>query len=265
MTHFADKVKRLEKLRLLLRRRYGEPTRLTVTHPIEHALLAILAEEATGAQAQAALERLHEVFVDLNDLRVSRPREIRETLGHNFPRSANKARIIPRILDQVFKHHNSMVWDFLETLSKTEVRGFFEKLEDVRPFVAATLARDCSGAHTFPVDSDISRTLARLGILDSSTQTEADMQGLLERAVKANRVYEMHGLLKRLAEDACFVEAPDCAHCSLNKVCPSAVIAPRTKGKKKAAPVKGKAAAKPAAAKAAATKKSRPAARKKGR
>jgi endonuclease III len=265
MTHFADKVKRLEKLRLLLRRRYGEPTRLTVTHPIEHALLAILAEEATGAQAQAALERLHEVFVDLNDLRVSRPREIRETLGHNFPRSANKARIIPRILDQVFKHHNSMVWDFLETLSKTEVRGFFEKLEDVRPFVAATLARDCSGAHTFPVDSDISRTLARLGILDPSTQTETDMQGLLERAVKANRVYEMHGLLKRLAEDVCFVEAPDCAHCSLNKVCPSAVIAPRTKGKKKAAPVKGKAAAKPAAAKPAATKKSRPAARKKGR
>jgi endonuclease III len=257
MTSFADKVKRLERIRHLLRRRYGEPPRAVVTHPVEHALLAILGEEASRKQAEAALDRLHTAFVDLNDLRVSRPREIREALGPNFPRSSQKARVIPRLLDQVFKQHNSMVWDFLETMGKTEVRGFFEKLEDVRPFVAAMIARDCAGAHAMPADGDIARALGRLAVLDPSRQNEAEMQTLLERAVKANRAYEVHALVKRLAEDVCFVETPNCPECALKKTCPSADLSPRGKAKKK--PAKGKAAVK------APAKKSRPAARRKGR
>jgi endonuclease III len=262
MTNFADKVRRLERLRQLLRRRYGDPPNLSITHPVEHALVAVLAEETAERQARQALDRLHEHFVDLNDLRVSRPREIREALGHNFPRSGQKARVIPRLLDQVFKYHNSMVWDFLEPMGKTEVRGFFEKLEDVRPFVAAVLARDCAGAHAFPVDNDIARVLGRLNVLDPSSQTETEMQAVLERAVKANRAYEVHWLVRRLAEDVCFVESPHCPDCLLKTSCPSAVLSPKGKAKKPAA--KGKAAARPAAPKAAA-KKSRPAARKKGR
>jgi endonuclease III len=69
-------------------------------------------------------------------------------------------------LDQVFHQHNSMVWDFLETMGKVEARAHFEKMEEVRPFVAATMARDCVGAHAFPVDSDVARVLGRLAILD---------------------------------------------------------------------------------------------------
>ncbi len=97
MTHFADKVKRLERIRQTLRRRYGEAARASVTHPVEHALAAILGEEAAEKKAREALERLRGQFVDLNDLRVSRPHEIREALGHNFPRSGQKARVIPRL------------------------------------------------------------------------------------------------------------------------------------------------------------------------
>ena len=111
MPSFTDKVRRLERMRLALRRRYGEPPRLAVMHPVEHALRVILAEETTAAEADKALARIRQHFVDLNDLRVSRPREIREVLGQDFPRSTQKARVIPRLLDQIFKQHNSMVWD----------------------------------------------------------------------------------------------------------------------------------------------------------
>ena len=251
MPSFTDKVRRLERMRLALRRRYGEPPRLAVTHPVEHALRAILAEEATAQEADKALARIRQHFVDLNDLRVSRPREIREVLGQDFPRSTQKARVIPRLLDQIFKQHNSMVWDFIEAMGKVETRAYFEKLEEVRPFVAAVIARDCAGAHAFPVDSDVARVLSRIGVVDSADLSEREMQAFLERAVKANRAYEVHWVVKRLAEDCCTAPASVCVGCAVFKSCPSATVPPRGKGGAK----KGKAAAK----KKSAPTKSKPA------
>jgi endonuclease-3 len=256
MPSFSDKVKRLERMRLALRRRYGDPPRPAVTHPVEHALRVILAEETTAQEAEKALARIREHFVDLNDLRVSRPREIREVLGQDFPRSSHKARVIPRLLDQVFKQHNSMVWDFIEAMGKVQTRAYFGKLEDVRPFVAAVIARDCAGAHAFPVDGDVARVLSRIGVVDLADQSEAEMQAFLERAVKANRAYELHWLVKRLGEALCLVESPRCTECLMIAVCPAAVKTPREKSAKRKK--------KPAARRAVQSKK-RKAARKKRR
>jgi len=252
MHNFADKVRRLEKVRVALRRRYGQPPPVAVTHPVEHAMRTILLEEATSDQVEQAMGRIRRHFVDLNDLRVSRPREIRDVLGVNFPRSGQKARVMPRILDQVFKQFNSMVWDFLHEMGKVESRAYFEKLEDVRPFLAAVLARDCTGAHAFPVDLDVARVLGRLGILDPSSHSEAEMQALLERAVKANRAYESHWAVKRLAEEHCKAPTSICVGCAVFRICPSATLSPR--GRAKAPKVKA-AAPKTAAPKAAPAKK----------
>jgi endonuclease III len=227
MTTFAEKARRLDRARLHLKRRYGDAPKLMLTHPVEHVLRAILSEEATASQVDQAVRRLREQFVDWNDLRVSRPREIREALGPDFPGVGHKARVIPRLLDQVFKHHNSMVWDFMEAMGKVATRAFFASLEEVRPFVAATIARDCAGAHAFPVDHDIARALGRLGILDPEAASETQMQAFLERAVKSPRAYETHYLVKRLAEDLCLPETPVCSPCPLSRKCPSAVLEPR--------------------------------------
>lgn len=265
MPAFSDKVKRLERIRLALRRRYGDPPKMTVTHPVEHAVRAILGEEATDTQVEEALDRVRTHFVDMNDLRVSRPREIRDVLGAGFPRAALKARVIPRLLDQVFKHHNSMVWDFLEPMGKAQVRTYFEKLEEVRPFVAAVMARDCAGAHAFPVDVDVSRVLGRLAVVDPATQSEAQMQEFLERAVKASRAIEVYWLVKQLGQDLCIVGTPLCAECPLNPMCPSAVCPPKgKKGKAVAKPAEAekKPAAKPAAAEKKAVAKPATAAKK---
>ncbi len=263
MPTFTDKVKRLERIRLALRRRYGDEPRAPVTHPVEHAVRTILGEEATSDAVEKAVEGLRRHFIDWNDLRVSRPREIREVLGATFPRGGYKARVIPRLLDQVFKQHNSMVWDFLESMGKVETRTYFEKLEEVRPFVAATIARDCIGAHAFPVDNDVARVLGRLAIVDPAAQSEADMQALLERAVKSDHAFELHRLIKRLAEQLCVVGTPLCGKCPLRRTCPSALRPGKRKAKKPAAGEKQVAWEKPARKKVAAKKAKTKAAAKK--
>jgi adenine-specific DNA glycosylase len=53
------------------------------------------------------------------------------------------------------------------------------------------------------------------------------MQAFLERAVKSPRAYEIHYLVKRLAEDLCLPETPVCSQCPLSRKCPSAVLEPR--------------------------------------
>jgi len=250
MTTFGEKARRLDRVRLALKGRYGEAPKLMLTHPVEHVLRTILSEESTASQVDQAMRRLREHFVDWNDLRVSRPREVREALGADFPGVGQKARVIPRLLDQVFKHHNSMVWDFMEEKGKVATRKFFESLEEVRPFVAATLARDATGAHAFPVDRDVARVLGRLGILHPEAESESQMQAFLERAVKSPRVHESHYLVKRLAEDLCLPETPVCVPCPLRKKCPSAVSAPKAKrpGRKRPAATKKKRAARRRAA-----------------
>jgi len=130
----------------------------------------------------------------------------------------------------------------MEAMGKVATRAFFESLEEVRPFLAATIARDCVGAHAFPVDRDIARVLGRLGILHPDAESETGMQALLERAVKSTRAYEAHYLVKRLAEDLCLPETPVCAPCPLSKKCPSAVLPPKggRAGRKRPAAAKRK-------------------------
>ncbi len=251
MATFTQKANRLEKVRRRLKRHYGEPDLTEPGDPVQHAVRAILGEEATAEQVEAAIDRFREHFAGWNDLRVSRPRETREILGRDFPRAGHKARVLPRLLDQVFKLYNSMKWDFLPEMGKTEARAFFEGLEEVRPFLAATLARDYTEAHAFPVDADIARVLGRLEILDPEEESEAEMQGLLERAVKAPRARELHALVKTLGEDFCVPGEPLCAKCTLRNLCPTG-IEKLAKPKKRAAPKKK---AKPQSSRKAAAKK----------
>jgi len=267
MATFTEKAKRLDRIRRDLAQALGPVQRQPVYDPVEHVLRAVLGEEATEAEVEAALQRMRDHFVDWNDLRVSRPREIREVLGEAFPLAGPKARVIPRLLDQVFKRHNTMRWEFLREMGKVEVRRLFEDLEEVRPFVAATMARDLAGAHAFPVDRDVARVLRRLELADPQAQSEAQMQAFLERAVKAADAPTLHAQVKRLAEAVCRPEAPDCPACPLRQTCPTAAARARAEAEARRQAAarkrekKKKAAAKKAARpKRAAKKKSRAAA-----
>jgi len=263
MATFTEKAKRLDRIRRDLAQALGPVQRQPVYDPVEHVLRAVLGEEATEAEVEAALQRMRDHFVDWNDLRVSRPREIREVLGETFPLAGPKARVIPRLLDQVFKRHNTMRWEFLREMGKVEVRRLFEGLEEVRPFVAATMARDLAGAHAFPVDRDVARVLGRLGLVDPQTQSEAQMQAFLERAVKAADAPTLHAQVKRLAEAVCRPEAPDCPACPLRQTCPTAAARARAQAEARRQAAARKQEKKKAAAKKAARPKR--AAKKKSR
>ncbi|MDP6381493.1 MAG: hypothetical protein QF662_09130, partial [Phycisphaerae bacterium] len=258
---FTQKANLLRQLHRLLKKRYGAREFHKPIHPVEHAVAAILWEQATSEQVEAAMNRLRRAFVDWNEVRVSRPREIREVLG-SLPRAASKAEQIPLILHEVFMQHHSMCWsEFLEKMGKRQMREFFEKIPGLRHYVAATIARDFAGAHAFPIDLDLHRVLVRLGILAPEI-SEPEAQAFMERAVKNAHTYELHALLKHLAETLCKSNRPKCSRCPLRAKCPSMVV---EKKRKRKAPAKARKVVKKKTAKKAVKKaaKKKPAPKRK--
>ncbi|MDK1030474.1 MAG: hypothetical protein QGD94_00530 [Planctomycetia bacterium] len=259
---FTQKANRIRLLHQLLRRRLGAREFHKPIHPVEHAVKAVLWELATAEQVESTMNKMRRSFVDWNEVRVSRPREIREVLG-SLPGAAAKAEQIPLLLHEVFLRQHSMFWtDFLENMSKREMRDFFSGISGLRRYIAAVMARDYAGMHAFPVDADIHRVLVRLGIF-APGMPEREAHGFMERAVKSKQAYEVHALLRELAERLCVADNPLCSRCPLRQKCPSAEMfikqkATRTlkarRDKAKRAAAKKNAAAKKKAAKKKAAK-----------
>ena len=75
---YSQKVKKLHRS---LRRKYAKPAKILYEEPAEALVYGVISENMSEKQAQSAMKRFSEHFVDLNDLRVSLGDEIAEQLG----------------------------------------------------------------------------------------------------------------------------------------------------------------------------------------
>ncbi len=90
-------------------------------------------------------------------------------------------------------------------------------------YVAATVIHQALGGHAIPVDAFTHRALVRLGVTAPDTDLPT-LRTILERAVPKNRGGEFLDLIEELAHDTCIEREPDCPHCELRKICPTACL-----------------------------------------
>ena len=274
MSSFSERSAGLRKVYRALRKACGKQS-LEPADDVAHELLRfILMEEADQTSVDKAMKRFSQDFVDLNEVRVSFPREIAEVMPE-VSHPEQKASRVTRVFNGIFLSHNTMTWDFLRTMGVREVRQFFEKLDGGGEVLAAAAVLLLSGGHAVPADADVTRTLSRLGLTVEGEDT-ASLQSFLERAVARNEGYETWALLHRLAESVCLPDKPQCAKCPVRTMCPTGAeilavkkSAGRTVKSERAKPAAGK---KPQRAKkttakkkssAAASKRAAPSKRKK--
>lgn len=100
-------------------------------------------------------------------------------------------------------------------------------LTGVGPKTAACVLLFSLGRPYFPVDTHVHRVARRLGLVpDDADAVRA--QALLQEAVPANDVYDLHMLLIRHGREVCVARRPLCSRCSLAALCPRVgVVAPR--------------------------------------
>jgi endonuclease-3 len=219
-----SKAQLLNEVHTLLKKRYKPKPdhgngRLTV---LEAVIYGVCHEATTREQANQALSRFKDGFFDWNEVRVSTVEEIQGTLA-GLPETEGRAQKIRRFLRQLFERTYGFT---LEALTKKSLKDAIKSLQEYEAlesdYVLATVIQQALGGHAIPVDHPAHRALSRLGIAEAESD-HASLRAMLERAVPKNRGVEFLDLIEELAHDTCVEGVPDCPHCELRKICPTAL------------------------------------------
>lgn len=145
--------------------------------------------ESTPKQAAAALRRLSESVIDLNDLRVALPAEIVELSGMRDGQALERAQRLRAALNDLFRKEHAVSLARLEDLSKREAREVLDGLDGMPSFVAARVTLLGFGGHATPVDARLVTLLAGEGVLEAKTPP-GEAERWLERQIRASESEE---------------------------------------------------------------------------
>ena len=127
--------KKIQKLYRSLKRKPGRHTPVEFDEPVDALVCAVIGENLTETQAQAAVKKIKDYFIDWNDLRVATVEEVSEVLGQDMPAARNIAATLVGALNAVFEKHNMLSLQSLRKLGKRPAKLLLEKLGGATPFV----------------------------------------------------------------------------------------------------------------------------------
>lgn len=165
---------------------------------VEELIFAILAREATDEQAERALRALLDNTVDLNELRVTTPKEMVAMMGGRIPDAIAKAQEINDVLNEIVRREDKLDLTVLKPKKVREAREYLETLGSLSPFAAAWFLCNCLGGHAIPVDDTLIVALRD----DDLVPADADLpeiQALLERYISASDAKKHPALLRQFA------------------------------------------------------------------
>ncbi len=202
----------------ILKKQYPVPeTRLKLS-VLEQLIFAICREGTTHAKAEPAFKRLQEDYFDWNEVRVSSPHEVAETLS-NLPDPLRRADRIIGLLQQIFEDIYSFDLDSLYKKGLKDAARQLRRYEQINDFHLAWVIQHSLGGHAIPLDVDTVRLLNRLGVLEGDLDNIESLRATLEHIVPKARGSASVELLSEVAHDVCLTGSPRCTACPLTKEC----------------------------------------------
>jgi endonuclease-3 len=223
-----NKQRLLTTLFTVLKRQYGDPSRVPERPVLEEMVYAVVREDATRKDADKAFDRLQKRFFDWNEVRVSSPHEVEEALD-GLPDVAAKAQRVIDLLQEVFE--STFSYD-LEGLIKKGMKqaakqvGRYQAADD---YTVAWVTQQALGGHAIPVDAPTLRTASRLGLTEDEVDVAAARASLEHQVPKVKGPHFVE-YISRLALDYCWEEEPNCAACPMRGECLTGVTDPRCQG-----------------------------------
>ncbi len=191
--------KKIQKLYRSLKQKPGRHTAVEYEEPVDALIFAMISENLTEAQAQAAIKKLKDYFVDWNDLRVAVVDETSEVLGQDFPMARNIASSLSSSLNAVFEKHNMLSLQSLRKLGKRPAKILMEKLTGVTPFVVDYCMLTSMQGHAIPLTPKMIEFLKAGEYIDKDAAYE-DIEGFLCRLISIKNAYEFYSLLRHESE-----------------------------------------------------------------
>lgn len=193
---YGDKIAKLLKT---LKRSQSAVKPRTFKEPLEAVLFALIAEFAGDSQADKLVKRLTGHFVDLNDLRVSRPDEILEVWEVHTPAAAAAAERLTAVLNAVFDKYDKLSLAELGEEGKRNVRKTLEGLNGITPFAAAYAALTAFGCHAVPLTDVMVEYLKQNQLVDPQA-ARSEIETFLERLIPAADAFGFYARLRAQIE-----------------------------------------------------------------
>jgi len=191
--------KKIQKLYRSLKQKPGRRTPVEFNEPVDALVFAIVSENLTESQAQTAMKKLKDYFVDWNDLRVATVEEIAEVLGHDMPASRNIAATLVGTLNAVFEKHNMLSLQSLRKLGKRPAKLLLEKLGGTTPFVVDYCMLSALQGHAIPLTPKMIEYLKTSQLINAEAGYE-EIEGFLARLISIKNAYEFYSLLRHESE-----------------------------------------------------------------
>ena len=157
-------------------------------------ILSFLQWNTTSRNADKALTRLIDAFVDFNELRVTMAHQVIELIGPDYPQAQERIERMQESLHEVFQREQAVNLDVLAKKSKKDVRAYLDCLPGTPPYVAAQMTLLCFEGHAVPVDDQLADLLRQGEIIEQDT-TIAQIESFLERCIKADVARQTHAIL----------------------------------------------------------------------
>ncbi len=206
-------------IRSRLARVYGVPNAGPHGHPIAELVLTVLSQSTNDRNRDVAYLRLRERFADWEAVRDAPVRAVEEAIRPGGISKVKSARIVAIL--RAISESGELSLDWLPDVPVAEAQEYLCSLPGVGRKTAACVLLFAFGRRDVPVDTHVGRVCARLGILPSSGSADAIHDAMLELTPRGAEL-EFHINVLRHGRRTCHARRPDCGHCVLAKICPSA-------------------------------------------
>jgi endonuclease III len=195
---YTDKVKKLHQA---LKKAYGKVEPVDYDDPVDALVYAMMSEPITERKAQAAQKRFAEYFVDLNDLRVSRPEEIAEIVGQDNEAVRDMAAALSQALCSVFDKFHVVTLMELTKLGKRPAKQALEEIRGITPFAISYCLVTALKSHAIPLTPTMIDYLKSEEYVHPNATPEV-IEGFLSKQIAAKDNYEFYFLLRTESESA---------------------------------------------------------------
>ena len=194
--NYSQKVQMLYRS---LKRKQSRIQKAVYDEPVDALVYAIISENMSEAEAQSAVKKFADYFIDLNDLRVSRPEEVVELLGTDTPVTRNMASALARVLKGIFDKYNSVSLKVLQKMGKRPARQILERIDGTSRFVVNYCMLTALQSHAIPLTKKMIDYLRSDQMVDPDAD-ELQIEGFLTKQISAEKAYEFYAILRHQSE-----------------------------------------------------------------
>ena len=189
----------IEKLLKTLKKDAAAVTPPVYNDPVEAVVYAFISAFTTEANAAKLIKRIGNHFVDINDLRVSRPEEILEVFGDQSDAAAASAQAMTAVLNVIFEKFDKVSLLTLNEGGKRQARKELEEIRGMTPFAAAYTFLTAFGGHAIPLTGSMIQSLRQRELVHPDAAPQ-DIESFLERQIGAADAYTFYALLRAETE-----------------------------------------------------------------